>query len=177
MHHARQVRYRGGLSNLETNRAFWQLQLFELFDDVVEEAVFAQRRAREVYRNRIARLPVGTLVGEFGQRFTNNPPIECGHQVVTLGSRNELIRVNQLTALIAHPQQQLVVPAGIAIFLANSNDWLKIQFETIFFNSTTDARHPFHFLVPLRRVDILVEVNLVAAHILGRITRDIGGAH
>ncbi len=104
VHDPRQVRYGGGLGNLETDCAFRQLLCFEFLDHVLEETVLAERSAREVDCDRIPRFALAAAVGQLGKRLVNHPAIQRRHQVVAFRGRNELVRPDQLAFLITHPQ-------------------------------------------------------------------------
>ena len=103
----------------------------------------------------------------------NDPAVECGHQVVTLGRRNELIRCNEFAVLTAHAEQQLVVSPFAPVLLADADNGLEKQLEAVLLHSARDARHPFHFLMPQRRVRVPVQVDLVTPHVLRGVTGHI----
>ncbi len=66
---------------------------------------------------------------------------------------------------------------ALALRLIDADDRLEIQLEPILLDGAGDPRDPFHFLVPQRRVAVLVEVHLVTAHVFRRVTGNVGGAH
>ena len=67
--------------------------------------------------------------------------------------------------------------AAVTVVLANAHDRLIEKLQSVFFDRTRNARDPLHFLVAHRRVTILVKVNLVATHVLGRIAGNVGRTH
>ncbi len=61
--------------------------------------------------------------------------------------------------------------------IVNADNWLIEKFEALFFNGTRNSRHPLHFLMPQRRIAVLVQMYLVATHVFGRVTGNVGGTH
>ncbi len=107
----------------------------------------------------------------------DDPAIQRRHQVIAFRSRNELVRPDQLAVLVAHPQQQLVVTAAFALGFLDADDRLEIQLESILFDGAGNPRDPLHLLVAQRCVAVLVEMHLVAAHVLRGVAGDVGGTH
>ena len=177
MHDPRKVGDSRGFRDFETDSALRQFLRFQLIDHILEEAIFAERCAREIDSNRISRFALAAAIGQLGKCRVDDPAIKRRHQIIALCRRNELVRPDQFTVFIAHPQQKLIVTTAFTTGFLYADDRLEIQLEPVFLDSTGYPRYPFHLLVPQRRIAVLVEMHLVAAHILRRVTGDIGGTH
>ena len=112
---------------------------------------------------------------DFAEHMVDYPAVEIGHQVESFGRRNKDVWHDQLTFVIAHPQQQLAMNIlGLAI---DRDDGLEEQFETALLARRFDPRHPFHFVVALRAVmTVVITTHLVATTIFCGEAGDIGRA-
>ena len=147
VNNSRQIRYGRRLGDLETDRAPRQLLFRQLPSHELEEAVLGQGGARQVDGQRVARVAVGVTVGQLGERGMNHPAIERRHEIVSLRRRDELIRADELAALVTHPEKEFVVAALVAVLVRDTDDRLVEEFEPALFHGARDPRYPLHLLM------------------------------
>ncbi len=111
-----------------------------------------------------------TMRGDPLQGRRDHPAIQALRQVVALDRRQKRARRHDAARLVAHANQQLVVALRLSVALQR-NDGLRFEKESVVVERSLDPRDPLHFAVTLRdqRVVFLVDVNSIAALILGRV--------
>jgi len=101
---------------------------------------------------------------------SDDPPIELGHQAVTLGGRNKSHGWNQLPVLVLHAQKHFIVLTCLPV-IYQWQYFLRVQYQPLFFQRLLYASDPPHLAMTLRNFHVLRGIDLysIASFVLGKI--------
>src|SRR5688500_13410900 len=169
------ARDRSRLRDLEAYARAGEAALLELLDDERQKLLIGEALTREIDGTQRQPLALVRLRNEPRERLRNDPAIDGGHQAVTLGGGDEQPRRDELTLLVAHPDQQLIMRAGLGVALQRLNR-LPEYLEALLVERVADACGPLHLLAPLHQIDVvfLIVVDAIPPGFLGRCASAVG---